>query len=111
MTACAMTVGMVPMALALERGSQMQAPLGRAVIGGLVMSTVRHPAGRPLDLRLGDRPEQGADRRRSTPTIPKARITTRLAECRGGDASGEAVRHRIRPKHSESTPRPAEPPP
>jgi multidrug efflux pump subunit AcrB len=39
MTACAMTVGMVPMALALERGSQMQAPLGRAVIGGLVAST------------------------------------------------------------------------
>jgi len=39
MTACAMTVGMVPMALALERGSQMQAPLGRAVIGGLVMSS------------------------------------------------------------------------
>ena len=40
MTACAMTIGMVPMALALERGSEMQAPLGRAVIGGLVMSTV-----------------------------------------------------------------------
>jgi multidrug efflux pump subunit AcrB len=39
MTACAMTVGMVPMALAIERGSEMQAPLGRAVIGGLVMST------------------------------------------------------------------------
>ncbi len=40
MTACAMTVGMLPMALAFERGSEMQAPLGRAVIGGLVMSTV-----------------------------------------------------------------------
>jgi multidrug efflux pump subunit AcrB len=39
MTACAMTVGMVPMALALERGSEMEAPLGRAVIGGLVVST------------------------------------------------------------------------
>jgi multidrug efflux pump subunit AcrB len=39
MTACAMTVGMVPMALALEHGSEMQAPLGRAVIGGLVAST------------------------------------------------------------------------
>jgi CO dehydrogenase/acetyl-CoA synthase gamma subunit (corrinoid Fe-S protein) len=39
MTACAMTVGMIPMALALEKGSQMQAPLGLAVIGGLVMST------------------------------------------------------------------------
>jgi H+/gluconate symporter-like permease len=40
MTACAMTVGMVPMSLALEAGSQMQAPLGRAVIGGLIMSTL-----------------------------------------------------------------------
>ena len=39
MTACAMTVGMVPMALALEEGSEMKAPLGRAVIGGLVVST------------------------------------------------------------------------
>lgn len=40
MTACAMTIGMVPMSLALERGSEMQAPLGLAVIGGLVMSTI-----------------------------------------------------------------------
>ncbi|HTU18875.1 MAG TPA: efflux RND transporter permease subunit, partial [Gemmataceae bacterium] len=39
MTACAMSIGMVPMSLALERGSQIEAPLGRAVIGGLVMST------------------------------------------------------------------------
>ncbi len=39
MTACAMSIGMVPMALALEKGSQMEAPLGRAVIGGLVAST------------------------------------------------------------------------
>jgi Cu/Ag efflux pump CusA len=39
MTACAMTMGMIPMALALEKGSEMQAPLGLAVIGGLVMST------------------------------------------------------------------------
>lgn len=40
MTASAMIVGMVPMSMALEAGSQMQAPLGRAVIGGLTMSTV-----------------------------------------------------------------------
>jgi len=40
MTACAMTTGMLPMALALEEGSQMQAPLGRAVIGGLLASTL-----------------------------------------------------------------------
>jgi multidrug efflux pump subunit AcrB len=39
MTACAMIVGMLPMALALEAGSQMEAPLGRAVVGGLLVST------------------------------------------------------------------------
>ncbi len=39
MTACAMTIGMVPMSLALEKGSQMEAPLGRAVVGGLLVST------------------------------------------------------------------------
>ncbi len=39
MTASAMIVGMIPMSLALEKGSQMEAPLGRAVIGGLLVST------------------------------------------------------------------------
>ncbi len=39
MTAIAMILGTVPMALALEKGSEMTAPLGRAVIGGLVVST------------------------------------------------------------------------
>jgi AcrB/AcrD/AcrF family len=34
-----MIVGMIPMSLALEKGSQMQAPLGRAVVGGLLVST------------------------------------------------------------------------
>ena len=39
MTACAMSIGMMPMSLGLEKGSEMEVPLGRAVIGGLVMST------------------------------------------------------------------------
>ncbi len=39
MTAIAMLLGTVPMALALEEGSEMTAPLGRAVIGGLIVST------------------------------------------------------------------------
>jgi hypothetical protein len=34
-----MVLGTVPMALALEEGSGMTAPLGRAVIGGLLVST------------------------------------------------------------------------
>ena len=39
MTASAMILGTLPMALALEEGSGMTAPLGRAVIGGLLVST------------------------------------------------------------------------
>ena len=40
MTSSAMVSGMIPMALALSEGGQTSAPLGRAVIGGLIMSTV-----------------------------------------------------------------------
>lgn len=40
MTALAMIIGMVPMALGLGDGGEQNAPLGRAVIGGLVMATV-----------------------------------------------------------------------
>jgi multidrug efflux pump subunit AcrB len=40
MTALAMIIGMVPMALGLGEGGEQNAPLGRAVIGGLVLATV-----------------------------------------------------------------------
>jgi multidrug efflux pump subunit AcrB len=40
MTSCAMLAGMIPMALALEEGGEQTAPLARAVIGGLVASTL-----------------------------------------------------------------------
>jgi len=40
MTAAAMIIGMVPMALALGEGGEQNAPLGRAVIGGLVVATI-----------------------------------------------------------------------
>ena len=40
MTALAMIVGMLPMAIGLGEGGEQNAPLGRAVIGGLVMATV-----------------------------------------------------------------------
>lgn len=39
MTALAMIIGMVPMALGLGDGAEQNAPLGRAVIGGLIVST------------------------------------------------------------------------
>jgi multidrug efflux pump subunit AcrB len=40
MTALAMIIGMVPMALGLGDGGEQNAPLGRAVIGGLLLATV-----------------------------------------------------------------------
>jgi multidrug efflux pump subunit AcrB len=40
MTALAMIIGMLPMALGMGEGGEQNAPLGRAVIGGLVLATV-----------------------------------------------------------------------
>lgn len=40
MTALAMILGMIPMALALGEGGEQNAPLGRAVIGGLLVATI-----------------------------------------------------------------------
>ena len=73
MTALAMIIGMAPMALGLGEGGEQNAPLGRAVIGGLIFATVRHP-----DVRAGGvqhRPwpqgRQPVQRRRRSPA-PKA---------------------------------------
>jgi multidrug efflux pump subunit AcrB len=40
MTALAMIIGMLPLSLGLGEGGEQNAPLGRAVIGGLVFATV-----------------------------------------------------------------------
>lgn len=40
MTALAMIIGMIPMALGFGEGGEQNAPLGRAVIGGLIFATV-----------------------------------------------------------------------
>ncbi|MEJ7605521.1 MAG: efflux RND transporter permease subunit [Bryobacteraceae bacterium] len=40
MTACAMIMGMLPMAIGFGEGGEQSAPLGRAVIGGLLLSTL-----------------------------------------------------------------------
>jgi multidrug efflux pump subunit AcrB len=40
MTALAMIIGMVPLAMGLGEGGEQNAPLGRAVIGGLLFATV-----------------------------------------------------------------------
>jgi multidrug efflux pump subunit AcrB len=40
MTALAMIIGMLPMSLGLGEGGEQNAPLGRAVVGGLIFATV-----------------------------------------------------------------------
>jgi multidrug efflux pump subunit AcrB len=40
MTATAMILGMLPMSLGIGEGGEQNAPLGRAVIGGLIFATV-----------------------------------------------------------------------
>ncbi len=40
MTTAAMVFGMLPLALALNEGGELQAPMGRAIIGGLITSTL-----------------------------------------------------------------------
>ena len=40
MTALAMIIGMIPMALSMGEGGEQNAPLGRAVIGGLILATI-----------------------------------------------------------------------
>jgi len=40
MTALAMIIGMIPMAIGMGDGGEQNAPLGRAVIGGLLFATV-----------------------------------------------------------------------
>jgi multidrug efflux pump subunit AcrB len=74
MTALAMIIGMVPMALGMGDGGEQNAPLGRAVIGGLIFATVStlffvptlfsvlhgfkrknaSPNSQPLDAKLGE---------------------------------------------------------
>ena len=64
MTALAMIIGMVPMALGLGDGGEQNAPLGRAVIGGLLFATVSTLFFVPTFFSILHRskPESGQDR-------------------------------------------------
>ncbi len=62
MTALAMIIGMLPMSLGLGDGGEQNAPLGRAVIGGLVIATVATLLFVPVVFSL---------LHRSTPRVPR----------------------------------------
>ena len=76
MTALAMVIGMAPMALGLGEGGEQNAPLGRAVIGGLIFATIatlmfvpvvfsmvhkKQPAQQPSEAQKADRHEPGTE--------------------------------------------------
>lgn len=64
MTALAMIIGMLPMALGVGEGGEQNAPLGRAVIGGLLFATVATLMFVPVLFSL----VHGTDSRRAAPT-------------------------------------------
>ncbi len=66
MTALAMVIGMLPMALGLGEGGEQNAPLGRAVIGGLVFATVATLVFVPVVFSLA----HANDGRRRRPAAP-----------------------------------------
>jgi multidrug efflux pump subunit AcrB len=70
MTALAMIIGMVPMALGLGEGGEQNAPLGRAVIGGLLFATVATLVFVPAVFCLLH------NRNGATPSAPRGRAKT-----------------------------------
>ena len=67
-----MIAGMVPMALGLGEGGEQTAPLGRAVIGGLVAATLRHAVRAAVRVRAGPREAPGASPASLDPDDPES---------------------------------------
>ena len=84
MTALAMVIGMIPMALGIGEGAEQNAPLGRAVIGGLVFATVSTLFFVPVVFaavhrRLAQRHASGASAQ-SSPPVSGAGMAAALPE-------------------------------
>ena len=76
MTALAMIIGMAPMALGLGEGGEQNAPLGRAVIGGLIFATIATLMFVPVVFSMVHK-MQGAKRKvASTPTSASSENVT-----------------------------------
>ncbi len=94
MTAAAMIIGMIPMALGLGEGGEQNAPLGRAVVGGLALATVATLFFVPAVFVLLHRWRVGRPRHRDRPKRPRCRIPARR---QGHEREGS--RARIAPVH------------
>jgi multidrug efflux pump subunit AcrB len=98
MTALAMIIGMIPMALGLGEGAEQNAPLGRAVIGGLLFATVSTLFFVPavfagVHSRLAHRKAAREEAGHSAATLPSGR-----------SAPGELIGSGPAPSHDGATP-------
>ena len=120
MTSCAMTAGMIPMALGWGEGGEQTAPLGRAVIGGLVAATFATLVVLPTVFTLI---QSGAGRvspARSIPPTRRCRITIPSCWCncptqpdpstgkRNGSGLGHWVHRRTSPRPRHRHPKPGD---
>ncbi len=78
MTALAMIIGMIPMALAMGEGGEQNAPLGRAVIGGLLFATVATLIFVPVVFSVLHRHD--VPRARCAASVPASRSLTVLGD-------------------------------
>jgi len=76
MTALAMIIGMLPMAMGMGEGGEQNAPLGRAVIGGLIVATIATLMFVPVIFSLVHRRdnEKKAARDRANPTLEEVHV-------------------------------------
>ncbi len=84
MTALAMIIGMAPMALGLGEGGEQNAPLGRAVVGGLVFATIATLLFVPVVFSiLHGRAKQGSRPRdwRTACRLSPLRLSSRAGAC------------------------------
>ena len=88
MTSCAMTAGMIPMAIGWGEGGEQSAPLGRAVIGGLVAATIATLLVLPSIFAL----VQGWAGRQSSSIDPDDPESRYFADHRPPEASSEVSR-------------------
>jgi multidrug efflux pump subunit AcrB len=73
MTALAMIIGMTPMALGLGEGGEQNAPLGRAVVGGLIFATTATLMFVPVVFSMVHKRKQGAKAAAPSETLDAAR--------------------------------------
>ena len=92
MTTAAMVFGMLPLALALNDGGELQAPMGRAIIGGVITSTLLDAGGRAGAVeRAGRRQPQPVAASRGVQARSRARGRVRRATARAPAAGAEVT--------------------